>query len=465
MVVGEDALSRTIAEIRRVARTTAAGFAVETIPRIGYRLVVSSVAAEPAPAQAADPAVPATPASEETRADAHPILQSGSRRRWMLAAGAATVAVAWAVWRGRAPQAPARYTQLLDQGKQAMRINLPADRLRTIELMEEATGVFPDGAEAWGLLALARFHVADASPGLLDTQLTQACEAAVSRALALDAHEQNALAARILLGRKLDDWYVTEARLRGLLAQAPRNAAALDHLTAQLQAAGYMAESHVINERALSFDRLRPMPLARKVLKLWIMGDASEADRVAAAALELYPAHPLVVNSRLLAFAFTDRWQAARLFIEAQPPDSGLLSPTLRAAWRVWIDALETRSATDVARAREAALSAAPTSPVAAVHAIMVASALGQVDAAYRIIDGLLLRRGDVVANPGASPPVNVAHDSTWRGTQWLFTPATRALREDPRFGPLCEMIGLSKYWQRRGVVPDERRGTDSGST
>lgn len=37
-IVGDDAVNRTIAELRRVARQTGADFSIETIPRIGYRL-------------------------------------------------------------------------------------------------------------------------------------------------------------------------------------------------------------------------------------------------------------------------------------------------------------------------------------------------------------------------------------------------------------------------------------------
>jgi DNA-binding winged helix-turn-helix (wHTH) protein len=38
-VVGEDAINRAVAEVRKVARTQGGGgFAVETIPRTGYRL-------------------------------------------------------------------------------------------------------------------------------------------------------------------------------------------------------------------------------------------------------------------------------------------------------------------------------------------------------------------------------------------------------------------------------------------
>lgn len=46
VVVGDDAISRVIGKIRRVAERPGSGFVIETVPRIGYRLVATG---EPAP--------------------------------------------------------------------------------------------------------------------------------------------------------------------------------------------------------------------------------------------------------------------------------------------------------------------------------------------------------------------------------------------------------------------------------
>ena len=35
------------------------------------------------------------------------------------------------------------------------------------------------------------------------------------------------------------------------------------------------------------------------------------------------------------------------------------------------------------------------------------------------------------------------------------FGPITWMKKADPRFGPLCDGIGLTEYWRRRGVQPD----------
>jgi hypothetical protein len=86
----------------------------------------------------------------------------------------------------------------------------------------------------------------------------------------------------------------------------------------------------------------------------------------------------------------------------------------------------------------------------------MIMGALEEVDTAYSIINGLLLRRGGLVTQVDSGQGPSPASDPLWRQTQWLFTPATRSLRADPRFLSLSKDIGLAEFWRGRGVPPDE---------
>ena len=68
MFVGDDSITRAVAEVRRIARETGAGFGVETIPRIGYRLTGGAATStrplaepEPVPAQSRPLRSPSTP--------------------------------------------------------------------------------------------------------------------------------------------------------------------------------------------------------------------------------------------------------------------------------------------------------------------------------------------------------------------------------------------------------------------
>ena len=76
----------------------------------------------------------------------------------------------------------------------------------------------------------------------------------------------------------------------------------------------------------------------------------------------------------------------------------------------------------------------------------------------FVIANGSLLSRGPIIRPemPGRREAVEDAIERV--NMQWLFTPPCAAMRRDARFGPLCDEIGLTEYWRRRGVQPDYRR-------
>jgi hypothetical protein len=90
----------------------------------------------------------------------------------------------------------------------------------------------------------------------------------------------------------------------------------------------------------------------------------------------------------------------------------------------------------------------------------MALSQLGELDAAFAVINGLLLSKGPLIADRPITARSFVANSPSWCRTQWLFMPPLAAVRRDPRFEVLCEEIGLARYWRRRGVGPDIRLPT-----
>ena len=85
----------------------------------------------------------------------------------------------------------------------------------------------------------------------------------------------------------------------------------------------------------------------------------------------------------------------------------------------------------------------------------MILGQLGELDAAFAVIDALLLSKGPLVANRPIVPRSFTANSPSWCRTQWLFMPPLAAVRADPRFEALCEEIGLTHYWRQRGVSFD----------
>jgi hypothetical protein len=181
-----------------------------------------------------------------------------------------------------------------------------------------------------------------------------------------------------------------------------------------------------------------------------VFGRSEEAQRTSQYAMDLWPAHPLVRMARLLICAFTDRTGEALALVKEEAGKPILLSPQGEAVWRASLKALETRSPSLIAEARQANVEGARSSPPLAAYALVVMSALGELDAAFEIANGFLLAKGAVVLERKPTSR-NLWSEPLWRNTLGLFTPPTRAMRLDPRFGPLCDGLGLTDYWRQRG--------------
>jgi tetratricopeptide (TPR) repeat protein len=285
--------------------------------------------------------------------------------------------------------------------------------------------------------------------------LYQQSEDATQRALAIDPREANARVAWAQAHGQLDDRISAEDRLRAILTDAPDNIAALTLLTALLQSVGRLRESWDVNERIVAIEPLAVVQQQRRALKHWIFGRNTEADHTIDGALRRWPHHPLLWNARLQIYAFSGRPRAALALVEdteTRPPDQ---SPGSLEMWRSSLRALESRKPDDVNMARAVNLEAAAREPNAAPFAIMILSELGDVAGSYAVAEGLMLRRGPVVGRPVGAARHAMTQNPPSLQTQWLFTPATAAMRADHRFASFCRDIGLADYWQRRGIGPD----------
>lgn len=441
-IVGDDAINRTVAEIRRLARETQAGFGIETIPRVGYRLTVS--AAQPT----VTPSAPGATAATDVAPPAVPELRPPASRRAVL--GGALAFAALAVSGGGLylrQRRAAHYEGLLTEGRELLRLGLPNDLARACAVLEQAVQLRADDPQALGLLALARYLLAGTMPTNdsrgRDRLLHNAGRAA-EQALQVDASEANAGTVMALIDWR-GDWHATDLRLRAVLRGDPGNFAALDNLVGLLQGAGYVRESHAFNEQALGFDEHRPMPAWRNALKLWILERPADAVSAANAALDRWSTHQFVWQAALVVFAFTGDFGAARRLLE-QPGD--MLSDEGRDAWRHWLQALEQRTPAAI-RAAHAATSRVALRPILASHAILVLADLDQRDAAYELFESRTFL--PAVQTTEGTPYENAA--SRWH--QWLFCPAAANLHTDPRFERACERLGLFAYWRARGMRPD----------
>ena len=224
-------------------------------------------------------------------------------------------------------------------------------------------------------------------------------------------------------------------------------------MTSFLQAAGRTSKSWVYNERAAAAAPTSPTPQWRRALRLWTAGRNEEAVNLTERLLLLWPRHALVWNTRFMILAFTGRTRAAAAMMQDAAATRGNSHPVQLAQWLPTLDAFADPSPTLVARARTANLAAAQLNPGQATHAAMALSQLGEVDAAFDVIHGLLLSTGPLVANRPIVPRSFVANSPSWCRTHWLFLPPLAAIRNDARFKALCEEIGLGRYWRQRASV------------
>ena len=429
--VGDDSLNRTIGAIRKLAAEIAAGsFEIETIPRTGYRLTSDNLMGPDSTAVA----------SVSRLAFSRRALIGGS----VVAAAALAGGVGW--WWTANREDP-RFAALMDQANDQI-VKETADE-KTVKSLDGAIAMRPDNARAWGLQALLKSYLAPASDPRDSPRLVAEAEKAARRALSLDPNQPDALLAMFELEGSTLDWTSRDKKLRRIVAIDPNHVRTLAELASLTSATGLVRESWTWNERALAFEPLSPAWLGTRALKLWVLGRTSEADKVSDQLRALYPTNDWAWFVRTQIYAFTGRVRAAIALL-----DGSAIIPEMAALWRGALPAIEHPSPANIAKAREYCLRASEASGMTSNEAVLILSALGQLDTAFDIANGSLSGRGPLVPRRRGA-----AENAGWRvNTQWMWTPPVAAMRADPRFLPLCESVGLTDYWHKRGVRPDYQR-------
>lgn len=432
--VGDDSLNRAIARVRKIAAETAPGlFKVETIPRTGYRIT--------------GPLLDQFARAEEVATEP-PFSLS---RRAVVGAGALSLAALagggwWLVKRRNDEQ---RFDELVKRGREALEYSDGSDE--PAKLLRQAAALNPNDGALQGLLAFALVSATDSVNFSSDATAVNAAQEAADRSLRANPADPNARLAYIQLQRSTLDLAETERRLRDILRTAPNNLLAMQDLWNLLQTTGQSRQALALVQRSIA---VRPLaaanhyPLAQL---LWINGRVPEADRVIERALSTWPTHQVVRFARFTILAFTGRQAAARQMLQDPATRPQVYSPDAIALWELSLTALEQPSPANIARVREAYRAAVTAKPRLANQAVMVLSALGDVDAAFETANKLLLFRAGLPGRP--------ARSTAWRFTPWLFTPPVAAMRADPRFLSLCDGTGLTDYWAKRGIRPDYRIG------
>jgi DNA-binding winged helix-turn-helix (wHTH) protein/tetratricopeptide (TPR) repeat protein len=443
-VVGEDAINRVISRLRRLAEGIGQGaFRIETVTKVGYRLLVEGGEAAPTPEAATG-------------------VGRGLGRRALMVGGGVLVAVGAGVvvarrWPGGADPPP-DVQPLMYQASIGLQQGTAEGSDQAIGLLRRVIEIRPDHADAWGLLAICYALASQRRAPQLEADLrTRAVEAA-RKARALERDNALARVAEAQMVPRLGRWAEVERRLRDVVADQPRNPLCLGFLAELLGAVGRWEEAAGLLDQVLALSPPSPGIVYTHVQALWAAGRRDDADRAMAKAFALYPSHFAVWFTRFHLLLYTGRAQEAlaqNQNLEGRP--TAIPQANFQANERV-ARAMMTRTPALVDEAVARALETARQGAGHAENAVQYAAALGRPDAAFEICEAYFFGRGFTVADVRFVPEQRVYTRRGDRRTQFLFHPSTAALRADARFAALTDRLGLDRYWREMAVRPDYRR-------
>ena len=440
--VSDDAINRVISRLRALGRDSGA-FQVETITKVGYRLVRKH----------GDQGL--APAKPERSRLLNPI---GRRRLLVAAAGAAAAAAAGGGWllNRATPTAPSEADGLIAQARAATREGMPDDMAHAAALYRLAIEKEPDSAEAWGGLAGVYRFQWEFSPPEEAAAMAARARSAAQRALELDPGNGDAHVALAGLVPIFGNWAQAEIQMRRVLARHS------DRIRTRL--ARLLADTGRLRE-ALEHARLvvaaePDVPRAQNfhARLLQDTGRNEAADRAFQAALQRWPRHLLLWFSRFYFLAYTGRPQTALAFAaERSTRPIGIPDRVFDLALGS-AKALATRAPADVDTAVERHLAAVPEGAAYAENAATFFSAVGRLDEAFRIIESYFFGRGITISDSRFGPETATYTPRYNRQCYFLFYGPSAPLRADPRFANLVRELGLEAYWRQTGTLPDYRK-------
>jgi DNA-binding winged helix-turn-helix (wHTH) protein/Tfp pilus assembly protein PilF len=453
-IVGEDAINRVMSRLRRLSEGIGgSGFRIETITKVGYRLVLSGAAV----AEQSE----ATPSEAKRKAAFF-----SQTRRVLLGAGLlgslgaiGTFAALWGRNNEHVPLPEA--AKMIALGHAALCKCNAEGISEAIGLFRRAVEIDPDAVDGWGLLAVAYAYALHLTK--IDTveALTLRTRSSAARAFTLDPHNPFAEAALYGLIPARGHWSEAETSFRTALRRHPDT----DHLMfgygLRLALTGRMRESADLFNRVLrlsSPSSPSPCLMCNQVLSVWGSGSIDEADQAIERAYALFPLHTWIWFTRFYMLMFSGRAREALAMGEnvgGRPPDimpQGFELPMASAR------ALDTQAPKDIETALRMHLEAARQGSGYAENAINFASAVGRLDQAFEVAAAFFFNRGYVVPDLRFDGPRHALASLSERRTTFLFLPPAEAMRRDPRFAALMSDLGLTQFWRETGVTPDYQR-------
>jgi len=429
--VTDDALNRVISRLRALARDFG-GFEVETITKVGYRLVAN----ESGPVAGRTAAIP---------------------RRAILAGGALGLGVlTYGSWRLLRPPDTSPGAQLLIQkGMNALQNNDaldtqdPGSTLQAIGLLTDATRAAPQSAPAWGALAMA-YAVRKRTVALPDRPgMAARSRAAAKRSLALDPVEARALGALRMLDPVYRHWREVEQKDRVAVRKNPRLPILLFIMSDMLGSVGRWREAARFSKQLDRTKFLIPGADRKLLVDLWSSGELQAADQFLEVAVRQWPQHPQIWRVRLAFLMYSGRPREALEVLRNESNQPLEIKPGFVDAVRGTAEALAGQRSS--AEAVKRLLDDLKGDPSVAPQAAQACVALGAAGTALELLDGYYFGEGSwrMLAPKGGDED---------RITNMLFEPVMSPIWRDRRFNRLLQRTGLEDYWRQTGTLPDYRR-------
>ena len=280
------------------------------------------------------------------------------------------------------------------------------------------------------------------------------CQKAARHALAVEPDQPEALSAIATLAPLFGRWRDARERLISIIEAHPGHPVASHDLAFMEMAVGRVRAAKKIIDGLIAVDPLAACYCYKSMYQHWSVGDHVGLDHVGERAVQLWPTHPAVWTARIWTLAYTNRAQAALAMI-----DEKRARPALPAAFLAYLRQVITAFASGepelvsnaIARSRDHA-AAGPA------HAISSLFGLGLLRAhcdAFDVAEAYYFHAGERPVPARHMPGEPSITDQHRRVTQILFTPVFAAMRTDPRFGKICDRIGLTSLWSEGGLEAD----------
>lgn len=426
-IVGDDAINHAIGKLRQIGLENGNAFRIETIPRVGIRLL-SDI---PKAAHADGPN-----GVRKVQSTRRAVISSG------LALGAFAIGGASIAFLSANPR-PSRLAKMYyERGLATRGQGYSNEYEQAVAYFRKAVDLEPNYADAWGALSWSYRVLIATGDDSNAARLMSLATSAAQRAIELDANNADARLALLLLKPNYRRWAEVEQGCRIILEKHPQHSITQFHLAFVLGDTGRWREA-VPHMKAVC-DREPTWPMARFRLfeELSNVGRVEEADARIDEAMRLAPRNSEFWSSNIHHLLLSGRQADAASLLDdetARPNDDDRVIARQSVIVEAYTSGSEERRRAAMARLIE-------DDDAHPLWLAKIGAMLGQLNTAFALLDGVYFGRGPWSGKMDTRPP-----------THPLFGTATASLRHDRRFERLLAETGLEAFWSETNTAPDFR--------